>query len=130
LVARRFDPESCGSRVDPKSLVTWIVHFEVEVPSPFLDRLRTFHKPANPNTPHQQIRASTDKREIDKIAQLITAIAIDDYGYDPDGVRNTAPGEIADLAAEMGLEIHPDTIRKYLRIGATFLPTDWKQKND
>lgn len=67
-----------------------------------------------------------DQREIDKIAQLFTAMAIDSLGYDPNALRSPTPKEIADLAAGMGLSVSDDTVRKYLKLGARFLPEDWK----
>ena len=67
-----------------------------------------------------------DPREIDKIAQLFTAMAIDQLGYQPDAARSPVPKEIAELAASMGLSISDDTVRKYLRRGATFISKDWK----
>lgn len=67
-----------------------------------------------------------DPREIDKIAQLFAAMAIDQLGYQPDAARSPVPKEIADLAASMGLSISDDTVRKYLRRGAAFIPEDWK----
>ena len=70
-----------------------------------------------------------DKREVDKIAQILTAIAISELGYRPGAKRSPIPKEIADSAANMGLEISDDTIRKYLKIGASFLPDDWETDN-
>ena len=72
--------------------------------------------------------AKSDPREIDKIAQLFAAMAIDQLGYRPDAARSPVPKEIADLAASMGLSISDDTVRKYLRRGATFIPEGWKPK--
>jgi hypothetical protein len=76
---------------------------------------------APPTTP-----AEPDKREIDKIAQLFTAIAIDAYGFRPDQKRSPIPKEITDIAARLGLSVTADTVRKYLKRGASFLPPDWR----
>ncbi len=68
----------------------------------------------------------TDRREVDKIAQLFTAMAIDSLGFDPKALRSPVPKEIADLAADMGLNVSDDTVRKYLKLGARYIPDDWK----
>ncbi len=42
--------------------------------------------------------------------------------------RSPIPKEIGELAASMGFESSDDTIRKYLKRGATFISSDWKPK--
>lgn len=52
-------------------------------------------------------------------------MTIEYLGYRPGQARSPIPKEIAELAASMGLSLSTDTILKYLRIGAKFLPKDW-----
>lgn len=75
--------------------------------------------------PAPKAASKPDPREIDKIAQLFAAMAIDQLGYRPEAARSPVPKEIADLAASMGLSISDDTVRKYLRRGVTFIPKGW-----
>lgn len=123
LIKREFDPQQHGWRVNPKEFLTWAERFEVEVPEEFLDRLRRLHRVV----PGENTASSKkqDKREIDKIAQLFTAMVIDIYGYRPGASRSNATSDVQKLAASLGLEISDDTIRKYLRIGGEFIPEDW-----
>ena len=62
------------------------------------------------------------------IAQLFTAMAIDQLGYNPRDSRGPIPKEIAEIIAEMGLAVSDDTVRKYLRIGSRQIPSEWKPK--
>lgn len=119
-----------SGRVEAWYFAGWAMKFEFEMDPTFFELLIRYHVNSNETSIWPQKNAKSNKREIDKIAQLITAVAIVEYGYDPDAKRSPIPKEISDLAAEMGLEIHPDTIRKYLRIGADFLPKDWKANRD
>lgn len=67
-----------------------------------------------------------DRREIDSVAQLFTAMAIDYLGYRPSDARSSIPKEIAELAASMGMTISDDTVRKYLKLGAKFIDPAWE----
>jgi hypothetical protein len=120
---RRFDPQSHGWNASPRDFLVWVVQVDFETHPEFLRLLRLYHDPGS-------VPATTppDKREIDKIALLFTAMAIETYGYDPDDPRSPVTKDIGDLAASLGLAVSDDTIRKYLRIGAAFLPDGWKDK--
>ncbi len=67
-----------------------------------------------PNT----VEKSLDPREIRSMARLITAIAIEEYGYDPKAKRGPIPKEIEGICALHGLGVSSDTIRRYLKIGS------------
>lgn len=67
-----------------------------------------------------------DRREIDKIAQLFTAMAMDHLGYQPTARKSPTAKEVSDIAASYGLSISDDTVRKYLKLVASFPPDDWK----
>jgi hypothetical protein len=121
---RRFGPYS----ISPIDFLEWRDRVAFDAHPEFVHLLRLYH--AGPKQPTSQAGSDLkpDKREIDKIAQLFTALAIDGYGYDPDKSRSPIPGEIVSIAAAMGLEVSDETVRKYLRIGAAFIPPDWKPK--
>ncbi len=62
-------------------------------------------------------------KERNTLLRLVIGVAIHAYGYNPSYRRNTAPGEISEALAELGMSIDPDTVRKYLKEAAdTVLP--------
>lgn len=65
-------------------------------------------------------------RELVSVSKLLTAIAIDAYGYDPAAKRGPIPTELQGISDKLGLGVSADTIRKYLQTGAKYLPKDWK----
>lgn len=67
-----------------------------------------------------------EAREKVSLSKLLLAMAITEYGYDPEARRSPIPKEMQDIAAKLGLEVSIDTIRQYLQLGATHLPKGWK----
>ena len=121
---RQFDSQGHGWHVQPLDFLDWARSVEFQAHPEFLRLLERYH--CRPKAPAAAPSRPPDKRAIDTIAQLFTAMAIDSRGYRPGDARSPIPREIADLAASMGLEISDDTVRKYLKIGASFIPEDWK----
>jgi hypothetical protein len=63
------------------------------------------------------------KRERDTLLKLVIGMAIKGYSHDPAASKSTAPKEIADDLAALGMAITDDTVRKYLKLAsATVLP--------
>ena len=123
---RQFALGASERKVSAKSFLAWADQVAFDAHPEFLRLLRKFHSNARPEGLGRPEPAPPDKREIDKIAQLFTAVAIAKYRYDPHQGRSEVPKKIADLASSMGLQISDGTVLKYLRIGASFLPEDWK----
>lgn len=121
---RRFGPYP----ISPIEFLEWSDRVAFDTHPEFVQLLRLYHTRSPQPTSQAGSELKPDKREIDKIAQLFTALAIDNYGYDPGKARSPIPGEIVSLAADMGLEVSDETVRKYLRVGASFIPPDWKPK--
>lgn len=122
---RKFDRHGHDRSVSPAEFLDWVKQFEFPVHPEFLDLLRRFHD--QPDEGKASIKVlKTDRREIDSIAMLFTAMAIDQLGYAPGQARSPIPKEIGQLAAELGMTITDETIRKYLRIGEQFISSDWK----
>ncbi len=121
LIVRRFD-----IRVLSEDFIEWAEQVELEMPADFRERLLAYRYPSPQSPAVTNASSEPDKREIDKIAQLLTALAIDGYGYVPDAARSPIPSQITDIVAQLGLDISVDTVRKYLKRGAAFLPKDWK----
>ena len=65
-----------------------------------------------------------DKREIATVAKIITALAVDGYGYQPQSKRSPIPDEIEGICDRLGLPVTRETILKYLRIGSKYLPEE------
>jgi hypothetical protein len=124
-LARRFNLQGRPSSIYPKDFIDWAVQFEFEVHPGFWEPLKKFHLRKHATEVPSAPEVKTDKREIHSIAQLFTAMAIEQFGYDPKQARSPITKEIGDLAAGMGLSISDDTVLKYLRIGASYIPADW-----
>jgi hypothetical protein len=118
LLRRKFNPLGLDDLIIPMNeLKSWILEVELEVPEKF-HRIILKDQAGNylGSTPPQETRA--DRRELNSIAKLITTMAMEKYGYDPDRPRNPASSKIKSAAALAGLELSEDTILKYLKLGA------------
>lgn len=128
-LVRQFSLGTPRPRVSPLSFLSWVDKVTFETHPEFLRLVRKHHAGAGTREGlWSSGPAQEDKREVDKIAQLFAAMAIDQLGYDPKQARSPIPKEIADLAASMGLSVSDDTVRKYLRLGASRIPDDWKRE--
>ncbi|UWR05202.1 hypothetical protein K3740_21645 (plasmid) [Ruegeria conchae] len=128
-IERQFPHFVHRGKFSPREFFDWVNLVGLEIHPEFTSRYLK-NSPSDDsveaiNRRAQQPDSKTDKREIDTITQLFAAMAIRELGYDPDAKRSPIPKEIAELAAELGLNISDETIRKYLRRGASFLPPDW-----
>lgn len=54
-------------------------------------------------------------RERDNLLKLVIGMAIAGYRYDPAAAKSTAPKEIANDIAKLGMSLSDDTVRKYLK---------------
>jgi hypothetical protein len=63
-------------------------------------------------------RRKEDPRAVRAVARIITAIAIEEYGYDPSSSRSPIPNEIVSIMDRLGLQGSAETVLKYLKIGA------------
>lgn len=52
---------------------------------------------------------------------LITAMAIDKYGYEPEAARSSVPGDLSVLLRTKGFTLTDEVIRRYLKDGAGHL---------
>lgn len=63
------------------------------------------------------------RRERDNLLKLVIGMAIKGYGHNPAALKSTAPKEIMDDLANLGMSLGDDTVRKYLKEAAdTVLP--------
>jgi hypothetical protein len=134
LIRRKFDPQDLNEKPEFDEVKNWIDRVDLKVHSDFyslLEKRVAFFQAGIGSEEIFGIRAKAvkkrpDQREIDKIAQLFAAMAVDQLGYVPDASRSPVPKEITDIAASMGLTISDDTVRKYLKLGSRFISNDWK----
>ncbi|PTV94061.1 hypothetical protein C8J27_110112 [Rhodobacter aestuarii] len=127
------DPVAPEAQINLTDFHAWIEEVAICVDPAFRATLRTrFAAPEDsgrilaPVSEALDQKQVLDQRERNSMAKLLTAIAIDAYGYDPDASRSKLPKEIEGICALLGLEVTTDTVRKYLRLGKQFLPKDWK----
>ncbi len=123
--SRQFPKLSKSGCILPQKLFTWFELIDLDVPKEFTSSYVT-HPGDQPHGEVELPKKKPHKRELDTVAQLFTVMAIEYFGYRPQDSRSPTPKEIVDAAAIAGIEISDDTVRKYLRIGASFIPSDWK----
>lgn len=126
---RRFDGQGHGWTIDPSDFLDWVDQTGFGVHPGLLDALM-LTQPKARNAQASPVAGSTDAkadpRETDKMAQLITAMAIDCYRYDPRAKRSPVPSEILNIVHSFGMNMSRDTVLKYLRRGAEFISPDWR----
>lgn len=120
---RQFHIISSTHKIKTPQLLEWVTAVDLDVHTQALEVLERFHGSCPKVVPPSK---SPDKRELESVAMLFTVMAIDHLGYDPKAKRSPVPKEIADLAADIGLSVTDDTVRKYLKLGARFIPDDWE----
>jgi hypothetical protein len=123
---RQFSPYGQSHTATPREFLSWAEKVEFETHPKFLTVLRRYHGIDPKQKASTGQAPKTDKREINTIAKILAAIAIEEYGWRPSGARSPIPKQISDVMATMGLEASSETVLKYLRIGAGFLPVDWE----
>ena len=127
LVRRKFDPQGFDWSVNPIKLRKWVLEAGVSTHPQFLDYIGAAdhdHSAAKKDGAAEKI----DKREKIALAKLVAALAIDGYGYNPGSIRSPIPKEIEGICDKLGLGLTSETIRKYLRLGATHLPDGWRDE--
>jgi len=131
-IDRNFPSSKYNDRIKPEEILGWVEAKNVEVHEAFPDMLRVA---ATPNIYDRHFDGEgnelgspkrLDHREKVSMAKIITAIAIREYGFEPTARKSPIPKEIQDIAASLGLEVTDDTVRRYLKLGAQYLPKDWK----
>lgn len=127
------DPADGKAMVGLKAFFDWVEETRFQIDPGFhLALRRRFHpetwsshaegrqQPANGGANS----AKFDPRERTSLVKLVTAMAVDAYGYDSTARRSPFPKELEDIALRLGIEITSDTIRKFLREGNQYLTTD------
>ena len=131
---REFASGRYSPPVHPAEFIKWVDKVNFVVVPEFLTLLRTYHgggatAPRTGAQPSDTAPKKQDKREVESIAQLFTAMAMEYFGYNPNDVKSSVTKEITDLAASMGMSLSDDTVRRYLRMGGSYVPKDWIPNN-
>ncbi|WP_435258092.1 hypothetical protein ACSBLW_18620 [Thioclava sp. FR2] len=133
------DSEDSNATVELKAFFDWVEETRLPIDPAFYEALRARFRPTSLEAEIEPVTDAPvgdpdnrriDTRERNSLAKLITAMAIDAYGYDPGAARGPIPKELEGIAAQLGLEITADTIRKFLRDGAQYLPEGWNRNSD
>ncbi|RPE71145.1 hypothetical protein EDD53_0259 [Pacificibacter maritimus] len=80
------------------------------------ERLQKASKAVIEDTPYANDKAP-DPRAIRTLSQIIAAMAIDGYGFDPNSKRSAIPKEIESACDTFGISVTKETILKYIRLG-------------
>lgn len=134
LIVRTFGRGNFTSRSKPEELAAWVHAVKLDAHNGFLKMVgslkgyQTINQvgKTNVSSAEDATERKPDSREIASMSKLLTAIAIQEYGYSPSDRRSPIPNEIESIADRLGLSVSSDTIRKYLQTGAKYLPKDWK----
>ena len=127
---RQFDPFNYEKSLQAAPLLEWTERVNFPVHTKFVEALRIMELGSQgATTPKTTLDENTpakmDHRERVSLAKMITAMAIDGYGYEPTSTRSPIPNEIVALTDRLGLSVSKDTVRKYLKLGAEHLPRGW-----
>lgn len=88
------------------------------------EKLKEEIKVALENKSATPIEKPLKTRERETLLKMIIGMAVDFYGYDPKASKSTVPKEISDNLDLLGISVSDDTIRKWLREAAEYLPNE------
>jgi hypothetical protein len=63
-------------------------------------------------------------KERESLLKIVIGLAVRGYGYNPAENRSPAFKQMIDDMADVGISLSVDTLRKFLRLGAEFLPSE------
>ena len=69
-------------------------------------------------------------KEKETLLKLVIGMAVKGYGHDPKASRTSTVGEIKSDLDLLGINLDEDTIRKWLRESAEYLPPDYESPED
>ena len=127
-LVRTFFESYTERPIRPLAFLDWAEKVDFETHPEFLRLLKRYNAIEKRDQHQGPNQRRADEREIDSVALLITAIAIDQFGYRPGAPRSPIPKEIAEIVAKLGMRITDETVRKYLKRGARFLPEGWESE--
>lgn len=129
LVSSARGIEDISGNISAEHAHEWLQTIEIDVPDGFRKALELAWRRLTPkeaqekNQQHIEVGESNgpDSREMRSMARLLTAIAIEEYGYNPNARRSPLPNQLEGICDQNGLGVSAETIRKYLRLGAKLI---------
>lgn len=118
-------------KLTPKAFCDWVVEVGLQVPE---DLLRCVSKitGADYKVRRGWVEASDqpelENRERESLLKLVISLAVGGYGFQPTAIRSEIPNQIRSDMNIIGLDLHPDTIRRYLKEGVAILPSEAKEE--
>ncbi len=74
------------------------------------------------NSNAEKNTAQENQKSIDSLLKIIITMAVDGYGYDPNQTKSPTATDIQNSSERLGISIDVDTVRKWLKKSADFLP--------
>ena len=74
--------------------------------------------------PTSKDEKSLPTKERVSLLKLVIGMAMEGYRYDPSAAKSDVPREIASDLHKLGLQMHVDTVLKYLKEGRDLLPSE------
>ena len=139
-VLRAEQAGELSNPISPHTYIEWAQRNMIEVPKELVEnvvarsgRILDYNSVCDANAQlTQRVReletadATREKplktKERDSLLKLVIGMATAFYGYNPDELRSKCAGEVASELERVGISLNADTIRKYLKEGAEFLP--------
>jgi len=116
----------------PADVMHWMKGIKLEVP---IKLYQTYNDVFFPNEPKKdsnsgelEPRKLMEARERASLLRLVVGMAVGGYGYDPKSKRSPIPNQIRDDLVKLGLDLHQDTIRRYLNEATNILPKKLKDE--
>lgn len=75
-----------------------------------------------------EIEKGISPQERETLLKLIGAMACEQYGFDPEAIRNSATSSIGDDIETVGLTMDSNTIRKWLKEAMALVPKEYWDK--
>lgn len=109
----------------PEEFCQWACDVKLEIPTKLIDavnairgtKVRSFKQSS-------YIPPKIENREKASMLKLIIGMAVRGYGYDINSQRSPIPNQISTDLELLGIPLHADTIRSYLREATSTLPRD------
>jgi len=110
LINRAIGSENLPERATPRQFVEWARKIDLEIPDE-LQKLATYTDTKN--------KEDVSEAERSSMLKIILGMAVSKYKYQGEAARNAATGENKDSIPsdleKIGLDLDPDTIRRYLK---------------
>jgi hypothetical protein len=147
LVFSNFPHVRLGDRISAPVFMNWLESTKLPMPAQLVEAYSEFGQPkmdwqsraemalSENNVLKDRVSAletalaniavsgSANTKERESLLKLVIGMAVKGYAFDPRAGRSGISKEIADDLASLGISLSDDTVRKYLKDAAEFLPS-------